>query len=244
MLLPSVESPRCAGRGADAEALPQQAPNSSMLLRRISPLRAADGAATEQDHQGSALLHLGAENTAMSRCKQAGTAAGRVADTMSRPVSLGEVLGWSAARRSGLTLPSASPFSDPHPGTCTGAGLTVLSAWQGERFVMRHGDNYGQVQVRRGDRAWENVGAVADYMPAGNGRRYLREVGNAYGEFQLQRNGAWVSESAANGRQVRLYLIDGRFEMLTDEQHGRRGGPPLSQNDGWRCLHHLSLGHR
>lgn len=236
MLPPSAEPSRHGNGGDDVAALPHvQASNKGKLLGWTSPMRALDGQ-LEQVCQGNAFLQLHVGNKEAMEGLQAGTATRRSAGiTMPRPVSLGEVLGWSAARKANLSLPSVSPLCGPHSSTCSITSHTVLAAWPGERFVLRHGDNYGHVQTRRPDGGWETVAAVADYMPAGADRRYLREVGNAYGEFQRRRSGTWVSESPAHGRQVRLYLIDGRFEMLTDAQHARRARPASSQN-AWPAL--------
>lgn len=183
----------------------------------------AEGNRSEQDGQGNRFLHLKGGGTVVLRPCDAAMAPPRNGTTMPRPVSLGEVLGWSEARRKGLTLPCALHCGSSQWPTSGPGGCSVLSASPAERFVLRHGDNYGHVELRRPDGTWEPVATAADYMPAGAGRRYLREVGKLYGEFQRCHGGSWTSERE-HGRQLRLYLIDGRFEMLTDEQYVLRHG--------------------
>lgn len=186
-------------------------------------LAPAENDRTERDHQGNRFLHLRGGGTVALRPHDAAMAAPQSRATMSRPVSLGEVLGWSAAQKRGLSLPRASHCAGIQPPTSEPDGCCMLSAAQAERFVLQHGDNYGHVEVLRPDGAWESVALAADYMPAGAGRRYLREVGKRYGEFQRRLGGTWISERV-HGTQVRLYVIDGQFEMLTDEQYVLRHG--------------------
>ncbi len=229
MLLDSVEPRRHPTDVDDAAARQPHTPAAGELLRWLGRVRDQ----LKQDRQGgNHALYSSIGGAVVLGPLRAAEAALRVGVTMARPVSLGEVLGWSPAQKMGITLPCAAPCAHLRSPACASHDHTVLSASQGERFVLRHGDNYGHVEVRQGDGKWEPVAAVADYMPAGIGRRYLREVGKVYGEFQRRRSGSWVTEPAPHGRRVRLYLIDGRFEMLTDEQHALRSGGRANASAG------------
>lgn len=222
----SLEDDTAATPAASAHGGETWARTTKALLRRIGHRRTGRDR-VDLDGQGNAFLHLESGGTVVlgpqppRRCT-AGEA------TMARPISLGEVLAWAPSRKLGIVLPAASPSIAPAPSPGFPVNLadrsTVLSASAGERFVLVHGDNYGRVEWRRADGAWETVETVAEYMPAGTDRRYLRQVGEVYGQFQQRSDGAWRSESPTGLRGLRLYLIEGRFEMLTDAQHARRHG--------------------
>ena len=147
--------------------------------------------------------------------------------TMPRPISLGEVLAWQPAHKLGIAIPAAaSAPAGPAPSDRPAAAWhdrTELSAADGERFIVVHGDNYGRIERRGADGLWLlDTETVAEYMPAGCDRRYLRRVGEAYGEFQCRRGNGWESEYPGEARRQRLYLIDSRFEVLTDAEYERR----------------------
>ena len=211
-------------------------PVAETLLRRLRG-RSADDGWFELDSWGNGFLQLESGGTVIlgpqtgtRACVACVTNADRRRNargmTMPRPISLGEVLAWKPLRRLGIALPAAASYGISPPPRDRSASMagdrTVLSASEDERFVLTHGDNYGHLECRGVDGSWQVTETVAEYMPAGAGRRYLRRVGEAYGEFQRRRGNDWESECSMGARRQRLYLIDSRFEMLTDAEYERR----------------------
>lgn len=217
-------------------------PGTSYSEPRLCPrgARSADGDLLELDSWGNGFVQLQSGGTLVlgpqagataTSASSMATAAGRCSArdaTMTRPVSLGEVLASAPLRRRGIALPAtdgAATLVTPQPWPAAASmESTVLSAAEGERFILVHGDNYGCMEKRCTDGTWRPLETVAEYMPAGIHRRYLRRVGETHGEFQRRTGAAWQSEGLTGVRQHRLYLIDGRFEILTDAEYERRHG--------------------
>lgn len=231
-LVPHVPAPRQPSPWASA---------AEALLRKLRG-RSADDAWFELDRWGNGFLQLEsggtvilgaqsgsrASSSTVANAERRRNARGR---TMPRPVSLGEVVAWPQAQRLGIAFPRAAATALPLPprdGPATAPDdRTELSAAESERFVLMHGDNYGHLECRDASGSWRVVETLAEYMPAGTQRRYLRRVGEAYGEFQRRGNAGWESECRAGTYRQRLYLIDGKFEMLTDAEYERRHGSAI-----------------
>jgi len=221
-----------------------------------NPIRDAEGNRLEVDAHGNGFVVMrdgstiitGPLDSSLSRLRSEPNFAGSFTSALSgmsaeaglatlglalpRAVSFAEVLSWDSVRALAGTLPElakpgfilfllACPSNGPDGGT-------VLSAAESERFVQRPGDNYGRLETRNEDGGWSLSQTLAEYMPAGTDRRYVRLENEEYGEFQVRHGNEWVSERQSGERNVRMYLIEGRFEILTDAEFERRRNPLIN----------------
>jgi hypothetical protein len=182
----------------------------------------------EPQYAGS-LLELATQLAAQAPAAVCLAGAGLV---LPRAISLADALSWQAVRNIVLGIPgqaAAIALLAVAPPNGLNAD-PVLSAIPSERFIQRPGESYGRVEKMEADGTWVLDQTVAEYMPAGVDRRYVRLENERYGEFQIRdpEKNDWVSELESGQRNVRTFLIDGRFEILTDEEFRRRSEPLIN----------------